>query len=411
MVRSLSRGILAFLFAAGCGPTLREVPQIRPEPPVSQKLRKVDTVVEEMIAAKKLAGAVVLIAKDGQVVFSETYGKMDLEVGTPMRSDAIFRIYSMTKAIVSAAALVLVDEGRLKLEAPVGESIPELRDLQVAAPHGTRAPSRPPTVKDLMLHTAGFLYGNPDRPGGKLYLEKKPLESADLDEMAKRLAGIPLAFDPGKDWVYSLSIDVLGLVIERVSGTKLDRFLAERILQPLDMHDTGFFVPPEKVDRFAANYQRSGKELKRIDTPSKFLTRPGLLSGGGGLVSTARDYLRFLLMIEGGGELHGRRILSRESVGLMTTNQLPKEAFPIYFGKEIRHATGFGLGFSVRTADSPWDPKARVGEYGWGGAASTHYWVSPKDRIVVVTLEQTMPYSFDTEFAVKGLIYEALLNP
>jgi len=403
MMRSAAVVLTTLLLALGCGPSLREV---------QEKLHKVDGVMEEMIASKKVAGAVVLVAKDGEVVFNGTYGKMDLEAGTPMRPDAIFRIYSMTKAIVSAAALTLVDEGKLKLDAPVAESIPELKDLKVTGADGNRAPSRPPTVKDLFLHTAGFLYGNADRPAGKLYQEKKPLEAANLDEMANRLAMIPLAFDPGKDWVYSLSIDVLGLVIERVSGKKLDRFLEERIFKPLDMKDTGFHVPAEKVDRFTANYQRGEKELKRIDSPreSKYLKPPGLLSGGGGLVGTAGDYLRFLLMVEGGGELGGRRVLSPASVRLMTTNQLPKEAFPIYFGKQVRHATGFGLGFSVRTADSEWDPKARVGEYGWGGAASTHYWVSPKDRIVVVTMEQTMPYTFDTEFAVKGLIYDALLN-
>jgi CubicO group peptidase (beta-lactamase class C family) len=414
MLRSRILGTVALLVLAGCSPSLREVPQVRPDTGVSQKLRKVDAAMEEMVAARKLAGGVVLVAKDGQVVFSGTYGKMDLEAGTAMRPDAIFRIYSMTKAIVSAAALILVDEGKLKLDAPIGDSIPELKGLQVATADGLRAPSRAPTVQDLMLHTAGFLYGNvADRPAGKFYPEKKPLDAPSLDEMAKRLSAMALAFDPGKDWVYSLSIDVLGLVIERVSGMKLDRFLEERIFRPLDMKDTGFFVPAEKVDRFASNYQRSEKELKRIDAPreSKYLKSPGLLSGGGGLVSTARDYLRFLLMVEGGGELHGTRILSRESVRRMTTDQLPKEAFPIYFGKQIRHATGFGLGFSVRTADSEWDPKARVGEYGWGGAASTHYWVSPKDRIVVVTMEQTMPYTFDTEFALKGLIYDALLQP
>ncbi len=224
---------------------------------------------------------------------------------------------------------------------------------------------------------------------------------------------MPLAYDPGKDWVYSMSIDVLGLAIERASGMTLDRFLDERIFKPLDMPDTGFSVPAGKADRFAANYQRGEKGLKVIDAPreSKYLKPPGLLSGGGGLVGTARDYLRFLLMIEAGGILDGRRILKPETVRLMTTNQLPKEAFPIYFGKQIRHGTGFGLGFSVRTADTEWDPAARVGEYGWGGAASTHYWVSPKDRLIVVTMEQTMPYTFDLEFAVKGLIYDALPKP
>jgi len=147
-----------------------------------------------------------------------------------------------------------------------------------------------------------------------------------------------------------------------------------------------------------------------IDEPakSKYLKAPGLVSGGGGMVSTIRDYMRFLLMVDGGGALNGVRILSADSVNLMITNRLPKEAFPIYFGKQIRTATGFGLGFSIRTADSDWDAAGRVGEYGWGGAASTHYWASPKDHLVVVTMEQTMPYTFDVEFAVKGLIYDAI---
>ncbi|MBI3856917.1 MAG: beta-lactamase family protein [Planctomycetes bacterium] len=412
--KKLAPASIALLLAFGCASAeVREVPQASPAAPAAQKLRKIDGVVEEMIEKNKLAGAVILVAKDGEVVFTGTYGKMDLEASKPMRPDAIFRIYSMTKAIVTAAALILVDEGKLKLDAPIGDSIPELKDLQVYGADGNKKPARPPTVKDLMLHTAGFLYGNADRPAGKLYQEKKPLEAGDLDEFARRLAALPLAYEPGKDWVYSMSIEVLGLVVERVSGKKLDRFLEERIFKPLDMKDSGFYVPAEKADRFAANYQRGPSGLKVIDAPreSKYLKPPGLLSGGGGLVSTARDYLRFLLMVEGGGEFQGRLLLARETVGLMTTNQLPKEAFPIYFGKEIRHATGFGLGFSVRTADSAWDPQARVGEYGWGGAASTHYWTSPKDRIVVVTMEQTMPYSFDTEFALKGLIYDALLKP
>jgi CubicO group peptidase (beta-lactamase class C family) len=178
------------------------------------------------------------------------------------------------------------------------------------------------------------------------------------------------------------------------------------------MRDSGFSVPAEKVGRFAGNYQREKDGLKEIDEPakSKYLKPPGLVSAGGGMVSTIRDYMRFLLMIDGGGALHGVRILSPESVKLMTTNLLPKEAFPIYFGNQKRHGTGFGLGFSVRTADTEWDPAGRVGEYGWGGAASTHYWVSTKDHLAVVTMEQTMPYTFDVEFAVKGLIYDAIVK-
>jgi CubicO group peptidase (beta-lactamase class C family) len=401
---------LTWLLVLGC---TSAAPKYQLTAEASGKLHRIDAVIGEMIAQQKIAGELILVAKDGEIVFSGVYGKMDLEAGKPMRPDTIFRIYSMTKSIVTAAALTLVEQGKLNLDTPVADYLPEMKGLQVYGVEGNRAPWRPPTVKDLMLHTAGFIYGNGDRPLGKQYQEKKLMEAADLDEMVKRLATLPLAFEPGKDWVYSYSIDVLGAVIERASGRKLDRFLEERIFAPLGMKDTGFWVPPEKLDRFAANYARGDAGLKLQDAAgtSKYLKAPGLLSGGGGLVGTARDYLQFLLMIEGGGTLNGVRVLSAGSVRQMTTNQLPKEAFPIYFGKQIRHGTGFGLGFSVRTAATEWDPQARVGEYGWGGAASTHYWVSPKDRIVVVTMEQTFPYSFDTEFAVKGLIYDALAGP
>ncbi len=379
----------------------------------AEKLAILDPVIVEMIEKKKIAGEVIIVAKDGEVAYLNAWGKMDLEAGKPMRPDTIFRIYSMTKAIATAAALVLFDEGKLGLDDPIGKWIPELKDLQVQAADGVRKPARTPTVKDLMLHTAGFTYGGAGKPSDKLYGEKKPLEAKDLNDMAARLSSIPLAYEPGKDWIYSVSIDVLGLVVERVSGMKLDRFLEERIFKPLDMKDTGFSVPPEKLDRFAANYNRSGETLKLGDAPatSKYAKPATFFSGGGGLVSTARDYMRFLLMVEGGGEFQGVRILKPGTVRLMTTDQLPQEAFPIYFGKQVRHGTGFGLGFSVRTKNTEWDPAAREGEYGWGGAASTHYWVSPKDRLVVVTLEQTMPYSFDTEFAVKGLIYDAIVKP
>ena len=406
---------MGLILALGCAAPGGEVPGAAPELVglSSEKLRRIDPLIRTMIDQKKIAGEVIVVAKDGQVAYLESWGKMDLEAGKAMRPDTIFRLYSMTKAIVTTAALILYEEGKLGLGDPLGTWVPELGNLQVQAPDGLRKPARPPTVKDLMLHTAGFTYGGAGKPSDKLYSEKKPLESRDLDDMAARLAAIPLAFEPGKDWIYSVSIDVLGLVVERASGMKLDRFLEARILRPLDMKDTGFSVPPEKLDRLAACYTRTADGLKLQDAPatSRYGRPATFLSGGGGLVGTARDYLRFLLMVEGGGELRGVRILKPETVHLMTTDQLPREAFPIYFGPQVRHGTGFGLGFSVRTRDTEWDPAGRVGEYGWGGAASTHYWVSPKDRLVVLTLEQTMPYSFDTEFAVKGLIYDALVRP
>ena len=412
-MKRFATSILGLLFVAGCATVGGEVPQGSPESVglSPEKLHKIDGVIEDMVAKKKLAGAIVMVAKDGVVAFTGVYGKMDLEAGKPMREDTIFRIYSMTKAIATAGALILVEEGKLKLDAAVGDVIPELKDLKVATADGTRPASRQPTIKDLMLHDAGYLYGDGHQTK-TAYKDHQPMEAASLDEMGKRLAAVPLAFDPGSDWNYGINIDVLGLAVQRVCGMPLDRFLEERIFKPLDMRDSGFSVPAEKVGRFAGNYQREKDGLKEIDEPakSKYLKPPGLVSAGGGMVSTIRDYMRFLLMIDGGGALHGVRILSPESVKLMTTNLLPKEAFPIYFGNQKRHGTGFGLGFSVRTADTEWDPAGRVGEYGWGGAASTHYWVSTKDHLAVVTMEQTMPYTFDVEFAVKGLIYDAIVK-
>ena len=236
------------------------------------------------------------------------------------------------------------------------------------------------------------------------------MESTDLKEMADKLAQIPLAFDPGTDWTYSVSIDVLGRVIEVVSGDSLDLFLQKTLFDPLKMSDTGFSVPPDKLARFAATYGRSPTRLKLLDDPakSKFGKKVTFFSGGGGLVGTAMDYMRFLTMIQNGGELDGKQILKPGTVKLMTTNQLPQKAFPIYFGKEKRFGTGFGLGFSVRTKITKWDPDGHVGEYGWGGAASTHYWASPADKLIVVTLEQIMPYQWDTEIGVKKMIYNAI---
>jgi CubicO group peptidase (beta-lactamase class C family) len=376
------------------------------------KLAEVDAFMERQVADKKISGGIVIVARNGKVGFFHPYGLMDLETNQPTRVDTLFRIYSMTKAITTAGALTLVDAGKLSLDDPVSKYIPSFADLKVTTPKGLRSPKRPMTVRDLMLHTAGFTYGDGPEALKEAFGRLKPLESKDLKEMTDKLAQIPLAFDPGSDWTYSVSIDVLGRVIEVVSGHSLDDFLKKTIFEPLGMTDTAFQVPPEKLSRFAANYSRTNGGLTVIDAPAKsaYARKVTFFSGGGGLISTAGDYVRFLSMIIDGGELSGHRILRPETVVLMTTNQLPKEAFPIRFGKDPRPGTGFGLGFSVRTKNTWWDPGARIGEYGWGGAASTHYWVSPSDKLIVITLEQIMPFQFDTEFGVKKIIYDAIVK-
>lgn len=384
----------------------------------AEKLSAVDTAMQQLIGDSKLPGGVVLVARHGQVAYLKSFGKKDVAGNKPMTTDTIFRIYSMSKAITSAAAMMLVDEGKIGLDDPIAKYIPEFKDAKVYKPSGNVAPTRPPTVRDLLRHTAGLTYGvfgnsavdQQYRAAGVLSPE------STLTEMGATVGALPLEYDPGKGWKYSVASDVLGRVVEVASGKTLAQFFQSRIFEPLGMVDSGFFVPAEKLDRFATNYNRSADVLTPIDVPvsSTYRTPAKLASGGGGLVSTIADYYRFLQMVANGGTYGAqgeKRLLSAQSVELMTTNQLPKEAGWVRFGPQVRQGVGFGLGFSVRAEMSAWDPGGRVGEYGWGGAASTHYWVSPKDDLIVITMEQVMPYSFSTEFAVKKLIYDAIVAP
>ena len=379
----------------------------------AEKLAKVDNAMEDSIKQNRIAGGIVVIARGGKVGHFKSYGKMDLEANKPMQNDTIFRIYSMSKSVTSAAALMLYDEGKLHFDDPVSKYIPELKNVQVAVGDKTVPVSRDVTIADLMLHTAGYSYGGSKQAAhNKAYAELNMLDtSVTIEEFGKKLGKLPLAFQPGTDWKYGISIDVLGRVVEVASGMTLDEFFRTRIFEPLNMPDTGFYVPAEKVERFAANYNSDGKgELTLRDDPrkSRYLIKPSFFGGGGGLVSTATDYTRFLIMIANGGELDGERLLKPETVKLMTTNRVPKEAGWVKFGDEVRTGVGFGFGFNVRDEMSDWDPQGRVGEYGWGGAASTHYWVSPKDDLIVLTLEQIMPYSFMTETKIKGLVFDAI---
>jgi len=391
----------------------KEIPSAEPQPTgmSAKKLAEVDKVMTKLVADRKIAGGIVIIAHKGKIVLFNNYGKRDAAANKPMEKDTIVRIYSMTKAITTAAALTLYDEGKLDPEAPVARYLPAFKNIKVHSADGLMEQASPMKVADLMRHTAGMVYGWGGSAVDKAYQKTTPLESKNLDEFTEKMAKLPLLYDPGSDWQYSVSIDVLGAVIEKVAGMPLDAFLAKRIFEPLDMKDTGFHVPKDKIDRFAVNYShdKDGNLVVRdAVATSKYVKPATFFSGGGGLVGTARDYMRFLMMVQNDGELHGVRILKKDTVKLMKTNQLPKAAFPIRFGKSIRHGTGFSFGFSVRTANTKWDPAGRLGEYGWGGAASTHYWVSPKDDLIVVTLEQRMPYTFETEFLLKGVIYGAI---
>ncbi len=412
------RHVLVLFSAAGLitAASAKELPVAKPESVgmSSVKLEKVDSAVQSLIDQKKLAGASVMITRHGKVAYFKTFGKADVETDKPMREDNIFRIYSMTKAITTTGAMILHEEGKLGLDDPISNYLPEFKGVQVWSAEGPHAPKREPTIRDLMRHTAGLTYGeSSDAALAKIYREASLHNPQDdLAAMCGKLGKLPLQYEPGTRWIYSLAVDVLGRVIEVVSGQTLDVFLSERIFAPLDMKDSGFFVPTEKLDRVASLYNSNGKgELKSAGATANQNTgtKPKNLSGGGGLMSTTRDYTRFLQMMANGGELDGKRLLKAETVSLMTHNQLAPEAMPIAFGAQKREGIGFGLGFNVRVEPSTkWDPAAPVGEYGWGGMASTHYWVSPKDDLVVVTMEQTLPYSFQLEWQIKGLVYDAI---
>jgi CubicO group peptidase (beta-lactamase class C family) len=375
------------------------------------KLELVNARVQRLVDEQKLAGAITVVARRGEVVHFETFGLRDIGAKKAMERDTIMRFYSMTKPITSVAAMILYDEGKFQLDDPVAKHIPELKGLKVYKESedgeaGYVEPNRAVTVRDLMRHTSGFTYGIfSNTPVDKMYRQKQIFGSRDLQEMVKRLGEIPLLFEPGTRWHYSVSTDVLGYLVERLSGWKLDAFFKERIFEPLDMKDTGFYVPEDKASRFSVCYGPKASGGLKVTTQfgaDRYLVPPTFLSGGGGLVSTARDYMRFCQMLLNKGELDGVRLLTPETVEMMTKNQLPPNV-------DWGGGNGFGLGFSVQLKPGR-AGKARVGEYGWGGAASTHFWISPKDDLAVVALSQYMPFSGQLQDAVKPLIYDAIIE-
>jgi CubicO group peptidase (beta-lactamase class C family) len=399
----------------------RELPTASPEQVglSAEKLAAARAALQKLVDDERIAGGIVVVARRGKVAQFEACGLMDIESERPMKHDTIFRIYSMSKPITSVAAMILFEEGKLKLDDPVFKYIPEFKGSRVVTDQNTEEISTVPakremTVRDLMRHTSGLTYGifgntNVD----KLYRKSAQLSgsSVRLEDMAKNLAPIPLLYQPGIRWHYSVSTDVLGRVVEVASDQSLDEFFAEHIFEPLRMEDTAFYVPAEKIRRFATNYGPNPQGgLQPIDEPetTRYAKMPTFLSGGGGLVSTASDYMRFCLMLLNNGKLGDTRILKRKTVALMTRNQLPEEANPI--GSRGRDGLGFGLGFSVRVEPSDNAPASRVGEYGWGGMASTHFWISPHDETAVVVLTQHIPYSNRAEKAVKPIVYEAILD-
>jgi CubicO group peptidase (beta-lactamase class C family) len=374
---------------------------------------------------------VVLIARNGKVAYCEAIGFQDREKKLPMRTDAIFRIASMSKPITSVAIMMLVEEGKIQLEDPAWAYLPELKDLQVGvektgAAGGNSELSLEPvrremTVQDLLRHTSGLTYGVFGKsPVKQKYLDANLLDpNQTLAEFISRLSTLPLAHQPGTMWDYSMSTDVLGRVVEVVSGMPFDQFVAERIAKPLGLSHTGFWVAAEDAGRIAEPQIDPATERRppMIDVTK----RPNWLSGGGGMVSTASDYLRFSQMLLNGGALDGARLLSPRIVAFMTSDHLPpdiaysREALELFeptaMAPTPRDGQGFGLGFAVRTQPGQNPRPGSVGEFYWGGIYGTYFWVDPKEKLVAVMMMQVGgAQRSHYRSLIRNLVYQALVN-
>jgi CubicO group peptidase (beta-lactamase class C family) len=384
------------------------------------------------IVPGKIVGAQVSVARHGHLAYAKSFGQMDRERAKPMRDDTIFRIYSMTKPITSVALMTLYEQGHFQLNDPVHRYVPSWRNHKVwVSGEGedmkTEKLKRPVSFRDVLSHTAGFTYGGGlpgvglQHPIDKVYraLKIRSFDAPDsMAEFMDKMGQVPLRYQPGERWMYSLATDVCGALVEIISGTPFAQYLDEVIFQPLGMKDTAFQVAPEKKERFAANYQREpDKSLKLIDDPeaSPFLKEPGFKSGGGGLTGTSADYLRFCEMLRRGGELDGHRVLGPRTVELMHMNHLAggktlTDMAIGAFSETAYDGVGFGLGFASTLGEVESGGYGR-GDYYWGGAASTIFWVDPKEDLSVVFMTQLMPSAtFNFRGQLKNIIYSAILD-
>jgi CubicO group peptidase (beta-lactamase class C family) len=380
------------------------------------------------IDAGRFPGTQLMVYRRGKVVHSSVQGLADVERKAPVKDDTIFRIYSMTKPITSVAFMMLFEEGRVALDEPVLKYIPEWKNLGVfqagtAPAFLTRPPSRPMLIVDLLRHTSGLTYGFQQRSNvDAAYRELKigEIEKAGtLQSMIEDLAKIPLEFSPGEAWNYSVSTDVIGYLIGKISGKPFEQFLKERIFDPLEMNDTGFFVPAEKAHRLAACYSADGKggmTLQDDPTTSSFLQPPSLISGGGGLCSTAADYLTFSRALLNRGELGGVRLIGPKTLALMTSNHLPGgRDLPAMsrsmFSEANYNGIGFGLGFSVTMNTAQTLIPGSAGEYAWGGAASTAFWVDPAEELIAIFMTQLLPSSsYPIRRELRSMVYAAITD-
>lgn len=391
----------------------------------SERLARIDPLMEAFVKDNQLPGIMTLLQRRGQIVHLGRWGLMDIEAGKPIQEDGLFRIFSMTKPIISVAAMMLLEEGRFSLTDPVASFIPAFGKTKVCAGSGVlglklEAQQSPMTVHHLLTHTAGLSYGwFFDSPVEELYRQAGfaivPRERP-LQELIERIAELPLLFQPGSQWRYSCATDVLGLVVQVIADQPLEDFLRERIFQPLGMNDTGFHVPPEKLNRLAQIYASKAlydpypipsDEVFLIGDISQPTQSP---SGGGGLISTLSDYLAFCNCLLNNGAYPGGRLISRKTLDLMTANHIPAAYFPLMIGVDaLDH--GFGLGFRVTTDLGQSRVLRSVGEYGWAGAAQTYFWIDPAEEFIGLMMTQYLPMSpYPVTQRFRNLAYQAIVD-
>src|SRR5580765_4647728 len=398
----------------------------------SGRLGRISDHLRRYVDAGKLAGTLTVVARRGKIAYCEPLGHLEIERKRPVTPDSIFRIYSMTKPIASVGLMMLWEQGRLQLDDPVHKFIPAWRDQRVFVggnhPAWKTAPvERPMTIRDLLSHTSGLTYGfmertNVDAAYRKLGVADQTRSGYTLQDMVDTLAELPLEFSPGTRWNYSVATDVIGHLIEVISGQRLDVYLRARILEPLGMRDTGFVLEDEQAARFAANYEGQGDgSLKMIDNPEQSSYRKrSFFSGGGGLLSTTPDYFRFTSMLQNMGELDGVRLLGRKTVELMTMNHLPggqdltNLALPGMFTETAYAGVGFGLGFSVMQSPARAQIAGTAGEFAWGGAAGTAFWIDPGEQMIAVFMTQIMqmglPAPYPLRRELRTLAYSAVIE-
>ena len=379
------------------------------------RMARIAPAMQDQVTGNMFPGAVTLIARRGQVVHFEAHGFLDAARSKPMAKDSLFRLASMTKPIVTAAAMMLVEQGKLKLNDPIVNWLPELKDLKVETASGDVALARPIWVQDLMRHTAGFVYAGGTKSARiKEMYEKGNIEARETDitgdEMLKNLGQIPLAHQPGTVWEYSIATDVLGLLIERVAKKPLDALLKEMLFDPLGMKDTAFWVSPDKAGRLAESLDADPLKAAMVKTYRDSSNPAGrsYLKGGAGLVGTAQDYLRFCQMMVNGGEYQGKRYLSKKTVEFMLSNHTAGMAgspFPTTGPGYV-----MGLGFGVRLDEGMgWAPGSK-GDAMWAGAWGTSFWIDPNERLVGILMAQGPSNRIHTRMLYKNLVYGSMVQ-